>query len=868
MRSRNAGTRRRIEGAAMGATALATALSALAIGGADGAHAHAQIPPREIVEIVRAYSIPPGRMSTALNRLADASGVLIVYDTALTRALTTRGLEGTHSLNKALEKLLSGTGLNYEVAADGTSVLIVLAQNDGMRNDASGAEALPTIDIGAEQSGAAHSGGGQGRGRGAGDPSRETGYARSSTASATRTDTPLINTPQSVQIVPREVIRDRQILNVLEAVQNVSGVQADNSGLFYDNFLIRGFSSGYGRTYRNGLRVDGTGGAVDMAFTDRVEVVKGPASMLYGRIEPGGFVNLVTKRPQEEFAATLDTQFGSWGVSRSIADITGPIDAEKTVLYRLMGVYDRADSWVNFDHRNNGAAALYLTFRPTENFEANVQFEHYEQMQTIRAGRIPVHLMFDEDTGRPVTIPGYNDTPANLPRRYNHADNESWSQFPYVVHRTVYAFDWTWRLADKWKVTNAFHYVDAHENQNAIFTTGFDGVTASRAFYAGVVKRNQLSTNLNVIGELDTGPVHHALLAGVDWYHYGDDWPSTGWLSSFPALNVWAPSYGGVGPLMHLAADKARSNTLWASRAQNFGAYLQDQISFLDDRVHLLLGGRYDKAEESYGTTYGGDWESCYPYCSPYPLSRYADKTPLSPRAGLLVKLDPDTSVYGSYTRSAGTNNGRSAAGDIYPPERGLQWEVGVKKLWMDGRLSTSLALFDLRKKNVLQADPFNPAFSLAVGEVASRGIEFDIAGQLTENLSVIGSYTFDSVKIIDDNDNGNVGKRYYGAAPNVGSLWAKWDTAPGAREGFELGAGFYAMDRRYGSNDNSWYMPAYVTFDAMTAWRTVIAGHDVAFRFNVKNIGDERYFVNSNGYSVATYGAPRTFLGQVSFKW
>ncbi|ATQ67428.1 MULTISPECIES: TonB-dependent siderophore receptor [Methylosinus] len=837
----------------MGATALVTAMSAFAFGGANDARAHAQLPEREIVEIVRAYSIPAGRMSTALNRLADASGVLIVYDTALTRSVTTRGLNGARTLNAALEELLSGTRLGYDVAADGKTVMIVLAQNDtGVRSDA-GAETLPTIDIGAEQNAPGARNGG-GRGRGAGDPSRETGYTRSATTSATRTQTPLIDTPQSVQIVPREVIRDRQILNVLEAVQNVSGVQADNSGIFYDNFLIRGFSSGYGRSYRNGLRVDGTGGTVDMAFTDRVEVVKGPASMLYGRIEPGGFVNVVTKRPQEEFAASLDTQFGSWGVSRSIADVTGPVDAEKTVLYRLMGVYDRADSFVNFDHRNNGAAALYLTFRPTENFEANVQFEHYEQMQTIRPGQIPVNL-------------GVSDQPANLPRRFNHADNESWAQFPYVVHRTVYAFDWTWRFADEWKVTNAFHYIDAHENQNAIYSTGFDGSTLSRGFYAGVVKRYQLSTNLNLIGEVDTGPVHHALLAGVDWFHYGDDWPSTAY-SSFPSINVWAPSYGGVGPLMHSAADNARNNTLWASRWRNFGAYVQDQISFLDDRVHLLLGGRYDKAEESYGTTYGGNWESCYPFCSPYPLKSNPDTTPLSPRAGLLVKLDLDTSVYGSYTRSAGTNNGRSAAGDMYPPERGLQWEVGVKRLWMDGRLSTSLALFDLRKKNVLQPDPINPAFSLAVGEVTSRGIEFDIAGQITDNLSVIGSYTFNSVKITDDNDNGNVGKRYYGAAPNVGNLWVKWDTAPGAREGFEFGAGFYAMDRRYGSNDNSWYMPAYVKFDTMAAYRTVVDGHDVTFRFNVKNIGDERYFVNSNGYDSAQYGAPRTFLGQVSFKW
>lgn len=745
-------------------------------------------------------------------------------------------------------------------------------------------QALPTISVGGAVARGGQAGAG-GNGQGAGGSTRtnaapaatvaarqvakeEKGYTRSSTTSATRTDMPLMDTPQSVQIVPKEVIRDQQDINILQAVQNVSGVQADNSGSFYDNFLIRGFSSGYGRSYRNGLRIEGTGGATDMAFTDRVEVIKGPASMLYGRIEPGGFVNVVTKRPKENFAATLDTQFGSWGLSRTVADVTGPVFADKSLLYRVMGVYDRSDSWVNFDHRNNGAAAAYFTYRPSNDFEANLQFEHYEFMKTIRPGQIPVNLMFDDD-GKPVVIPGYNDQPANLPRYFNHADHEAWSQFPYVVHRTLYYYDWTYRFNEKWKATSAFNYVHIDENQNAIAPMGFDGVNLSRFFYNGNVKRGQLSTNINLIGEVDTGPLNHKLLAGVDYYYYTDDWPRQGWnMQNFPSLNVWAPTYGGLGPLMHYTADYGRNNYLWASRWQNLGVYVQDHVTFWDDRIHLLLGGRYDNAEEKYGTTYGGDWEPCYPFCSPFPLERFKDKTPLSPRVGLLFKPDPDTSIYASYSRSAGTNNGKSAEGGAYPPELGLQWEVGAKKLWMNGLVSTSVALFDLRKKNLLQAHPYLPDIELAVGEVTSHGVEFDIAGQVTENLSIIGSYTFNSVKITDDNQNGNVGKRYYGAAPNVANLWAKWDTAPGAREGFEFGAGFYAMDRRYGNNDNSWYMPSYVKFDAMAAYRTVVADHDVTFRFNIKNIGDARYFENSNGYNTAAYAAPRTFLGQVSLKW
>ena len=213
----------------------------------------------------------------------------------------------------------------------------------------------------------------------------------------------------------------------------------------------------------------------------------------------------------------------------------------------------------------------------------------------------------------------------------------------------------------------------------------------------------------------------------------------------------------------------------------------------------------------------------------------------------MLVKLTDNISAYGSYVRSFGANNSSSTAdGRIIPPEEAVQWEAGVKALWFDGRLSTSVTLFDLTKKNVLENDPFNPGFSVPAGTVNSRGVEVDVSGQVTENLSVIASYTFDFAKIVNDNGNGNIGKRFNSVAPNVGNIWAKWDTAPGAREGFEFGFGVYAMDERWGSDANTWKMPGYVKFDTMGAYRTGWDGHEVKFQFNVKNLTDRRYFENT----------------------
>ncbi|HEY8065139.1 MAG TPA: TonB-dependent siderophore receptor [Methylosinus sp.] len=718
---------------------------------------------------------------------------------------------------------------------------------------ASAQEALPTIDI---------AGGGPATGTqtSVAAPAKESGYRRTTSFGGSKTDTPLLNTPVAVQIVPREVIVDKQALDTMEAVKNVSGVQA-STGTYYDQYLIRGFTSGNGVTWRDGLKLEGMIGGEEIAFTERVEIVKGPGSVLYGRIEPGGFVNVVTKRPQEEFKAEITQQLGNWGLARTSADITGAVDAEKTVLYRVMGVYDHADSFTDFDHRDNGAAALFLTFRPTQNFEFNLQFEHYQKKQTSPdgSGTVPVNI-----------VQGVVNYPINLPRHFSVADPGIWNDFPYVVRRTLYGFDWTYKIDENWKLKNRFHIVDDRENQTGIGNwAGFDGANITRTFHNSPLTRNILSTNLDLTGEIMTGPIRHKTLVGLDWYKYQDDWVGVyGFALPVAPLNIYAPVYGNFTGLLHNLADSARSNVQWRSRQQDFGVYAQDQISLFDDRLQILLGGRWDKAVVSSAAVYGAVMADCFPGCTGYPLNTYSDKPKLSPRAAALFKVTDNISVFGGYVRSFGANNGVDASGKVFAPEEAFQWEAGVKSAWLDGDLTASVTLFDLTKTNIVKADPINPGFSQPVGVVNSRGVEFDVAGKVTENLSVIASYTFDVAKIVDDNNNGNKGHRFNSVAPHVGNIWAKWDTAPGRPEGWELGFGAYASDERWGADDNTWKMPAYVKFDMMTSYRTLIDNHKVTFRFNVKNLSDTKYFERSDGWMFAYYGAPRTFIGSVNFQF
>jgi iron complex outermembrane receptor protein len=207
------------------------------------------------------------------------------------------------------------------------------------------------------------------------------GYTTSIVSAATKMPTPVLETPMAVQSVSSEVIDDRQITSIQEAVKNVSGVQTPTS-VFYDSYMIRGFSTG-ANTFRNGLKTYGVTGTEDMAFVDRVEIAKGPTAMLYGRVQPGGLVNIVTKSPKADPAYSVQQQLGSYSAFRTVGDATGAVNSSKTLLYRVMAVYDKGKSFVDFNQHENKALAAYLAWQPSTRFIANMQYEYYDNKVAI-----------------------------------------------------------------------------------------------------------------------------------------------------------------------------------------------------------------------------------------------------------------------------------------------------------------------------------------------------------------------------------------------------------------------------------------------------------------------------------------------------
>lgn len=714
-----------------------------------------------------------------------------------------------------------------------------------------------------------------------------TAYTRTNAFTATKTNLPIIDTPRSIVVIPKQVLEDNAVLNTQEAVRFVSGMQP-GLGVYYDSYLIRGFSSG-NNTYRNGLKLSNVAGTTDTAFIDRVEILKGPAAMLYGRIQPGGMVNFVTKKPLEEAAYSLQEQFGSWGLSRTILDATGPVTQDKSVLYRVIGVYDHADSFVDFKHQDNGSVLAELAWRPITQFDANVGVQ-YDHLATTNRGfyqqQIPALALS-------YAVPWRTGRPANLPRNWTQNDPGMYANLPDVMERVLVSADWSYRLNEQWKVTNRLHYQHEDDNQNYLLSRGYNLATGllNRKVSWGRFYRDTWSLNLDLTGEVETGPVKHNLLFGFDYYDFysvskGDNPPGTA-AAGFPVqpqplLSIWAPYYGSLAyPIIESQIYQAAGNVLGKSSQKNFGYYVQDVMSY-EDHVYFLIGGRYDLASdrgsEVFGATQDASGRQCFPLCEGHfnpPWKALPTERRISPNGGLLLKLTKEYSVYVSYSESFATSNSlaRSAVGKLFPPEEGRQYEVGAKASLFDGKLNTSVAAFDLRLKNRLAPDPAfpNTNYAIAAGTVRNRGIEFDIAGQATDNISLIGSYAYYDAIIINDTTTGTgaiLGKRWAGVPRHAGNLWAKYDTAPGQKEGWAFGAGFYANGLRYGNNTNSWALPAYVTFDAMAGYRTVVAGLPVEAQLNVKNIGDAKYFEGTDGGLNAWYGAPRTFIGSLKAKF
>ena len=663
----------------------------------------------------------------------------------------------------------------------------------------------------------------------------ETGYAIPETADVTRTNIPILNTPRSIQVVPEQVIEDQQVIRLEEALRNVSNVFQENTGGDRtERFTIRGFRTT--NVLRDGFRQFGQAGFAETANLERIEVLKGPASILYGNTEPGGTINLVTKKPLSEPFVEPTLQVGSYDFFRPQIDATGPLTSDGSLLYRLNAVYESGGNFRDFDQDiNRFFIAPVLTWNISDRTNLTVELEYLNDERPFDRGVVALGN-------------GIADIPVS--RIYGEPDDYVNSEDFNVSYRLEH------RFSDNWRLRNAFRY---QRRDSSLFgTQGTGDLDETTGIlereYANLDQFNEAySLQTSVVGEFATGSVAHTLAFGVDLVRDSFEQIARFGLDSIvPApINIFDPVYR-VLPRPDIEDLSVLLNT--DEVTNRLGIYLQDQIAF-SPNVQLLLGGRFDYVDQGLKNN---------PTATD-PTSSEDNPTndAFSPQIGIVYKPIEPISLYASYSRSFEPNIGTTATGEFLEPECGTQYEAGVKAELLDGRLFTTLAFYHLTRSNVATTDPDDSNFSIAVGEQRSQGIEFDITGEIQPGWNVIAAYAYNDAEITEDNKF-EVGSRLYNVPKHSANLWTTYEIQNGDLQGLGFGIGFNYVGERVGDLENTFDVPSYFLTNAAIyyqrdRWRAAL---------NFKNLFDIDYFVHSFGRQDIRPGAPFTVIGSLSVEF
>ncbi len=677
-------------------------------------------------------------------------------------------------------------------------------------------------------------------------------YNRTSIFSATKTNASIMETPVSVQVVPRAILDDQKAVTLADALQNVSGVQPQSSVGVFNSFITRGFQDF--RQYRNGLRVTFTD--FDTANLERLEVLKGPASVLFGRVEPGGLINMITKQPRSERYLSLEQQFGSYDFYRTLWDGTGAITDNGNAQYRLSGSYQNSGSFRDFHKSEQYQIYTALAWDITNATRITVAVEGFNKN-------------FQSDQG----LPAINNRPASIPVSRSFQDSndplDNVSNI-YVDYNLSHRFNKNWTLHNRFMAQfghfDLFDVVPAFFNDAALRS---DNRTLDRTLFFQRNEQSTYTTNLDLTGNFEFWNIQHEVLLGLDYYLFTTELRSRGDAQNADpslAIDIFNPTTR-IDPI-RFRQDLLPRGSFQRGQGDWFGVYFQDQIK-LWDKWYILGGGRYDWASAGLGL-------------SRVSFSDAEDKRleqrdqAFSPRVGVLYRPWQWLSLYGNWTQSFGVNNAISATGRRFDPQIGEQLEAGVKTAFFNEQLIATVAFYNIDKSNILTPDlsTSDPLDRIAIGKARSKGIEFDLSGRLTNSLSLIGNYAYTDAKITKDNS-GLAGNKVANVPKHAGSIWLKYDhSGIRARDGLSLGFGVFAVGARQGDNQNTFILPGYTRLDMSVAYRLKIKHSMLTAQVNVRNLLDKDYYrstsplLNGSPRLAILPGEPRVVLGSLRLEY
>ncbi|WP_318368812.1 ferrichrome porin FhuA [Enterobacter sp.] len=666
------------------------------------------------------------------------------------------------------------------------------------------------------------------------------------TATATKTDTPIEKTPQSISVVTQEEMQMHQPTTVKEALSYTPSVfSTRGSSDTYDVITIRGFTASTAANtnqYLDGMKLQGDNYSevsMDPYFLERVELLRGPVSVLYGKSHPGGVVSMVSKRPTTEPLKEVQFKMGSDNLWQTGFDFSDAIDDNGEFSYRLTGLGRSENAQQEMSKSTRYAIAPAFSWRP----DSKTDFTFLSNFQS------------DPDAGyygwlpRQGTVVPFYDAEGNahkLPTDFNEGeqDNRMSRRQQMVGYSFSHAFD------DTFTVRQNLRYTRVHTLYTSVYGNGYIApAQISRAFVRSDEDLNSFTVDTQLQSSFATGAVDHTLLTGVDYLRTRNDIDAD--YGSANSIGMINPQYGNANVNLNFPYEII-------NRQEQTGLYAQDQAEW--NQWVLTLGGRYDFAKSSTFTR------------STSSLAEINDEQ-FTWRGGLNYVFDNGIAPYVSYSESFEPIAGASKQGQPFDPSRGKQYEAGVKYVPNDLPVTITAAVYQLTKDKNLTADPADTTFSVQGGEIRSRGFEFEAKAALTSNIDLTAAYSFTDAEYTHDTL--LEGQRPVEVPRNMASLWADYTFHETALSGLTVGAGARYVGNTVGyytttaQNNEPFSVASYTLVDATLKYdlaRFGMPGSSVGV--NVKNLFDRDYVSSCYRDYACYWGAERQIVGTATFRF
>ncbi|PHV61914.1 TonB-dependent siderophore receptor [Cyanobacterium aponinum] len=652
-------------------------------------------------------------------------------------------------------------------------------------------------------------------------------YFVPSSSTATGTNTRLLDVPQSIQVVPQRVLEDRNVRELGDALRTVTGV-VEGSGrgtsVFGPGFIIRGFPSNES-VFRDGIPYF-TLAPISTTDIESIEVLKGPASVMFGAGEPGGIINLTSKKPLDEPYYEVSATIGSFNTYQVTTDLSAPLNEDKSIKYRLNFSYENYGSFRDFVDGDRLLVSPIITWQMGERTNLNFYGQYVGSRETIDEG-----------------LPASNGKILNLPReRFLGEDFAKFEQDQYMI-----GYNFKHEFSDNWSFQHNLQYLNYKPLRYAPLFDSFDEETGelSRLAYSADGSYNRFFTDAKFTGNFYTGSVKHKLYAGVE-YRYNSERPGFQFSDLYPSINVFDPVY--IGRPFARKTEFFRDD-----RISRIAFYFQDQVEF-SPNFKLLAGFRYDYAQQNRTAGFVGE-----------PRDEFEQNdSKVSPRIGLIYQPVSNVSLYASYTTSFNPSfaASRNFDGSTFNPETGQQWEIGVKTDISES-FSITASLFDIRKQNIAVEDPNNRFFSIQTGEQTSKGFELYLGGEILPGWNLTAGYTYLDAFVSKDTT-GLTDNRLPNVPENQFSLWTTYEVPEGDLKGLGFGLGLFYVGDRQGDISNSYSIPSYFRTDMALFYKR--DNWDV--QLNIENLFDNTYFIAADEFLGASVGKPFAVSGKVSFRF